>query len=57
MVRIGIVCPSDIAIRRFLPALKKTKDFEFFGVAIADKTEWINASDEILNLKKLKQKI
>lgn len=54
MVRIGIVCPSDIAIRRFLPALKKIKDFEFVGVAIADKTEWINASDEILNFEKIK---
>lgn len=34
MMRIGIICPAEIAIRRFLPALTKIKDIEFCGVAI-----------------------
>ena len=38
-MRIGIICPSEIAFRRFLPALKKT-DFEYVGVAYASVNEW-----------------
>jgi len=25
MIRIGIICPSEIAFRRFLPSLRKAK--------------------------------
>ncbi len=39
-VRIGIICPSEIAFRRFLPSLKQEKSFEYMGVAIASKDEW-----------------
>lgn len=39
-IRIGIICPSEIAYRRFLPSLQKVEDFEFVGVAIASATEW-----------------
>jgi len=38
-VRIGIICPSEIAFRRFLPALKKM-DFDYVGVAYATAEEW-----------------
>lgn len=38
-MRIGIICPSEIAFRRFLPALKKT-DFDYVGVAYASVEEW-----------------
>lgn len=38
-MRIGIICPSEIAFRRFLPALKKT-DIEYVGVAYASLEEW-----------------
>lgn len=38
--RIGIICPSEIAFRRFLPSLQKVKDFSFAGVAIASPEEW-----------------
>ena len=38
-MRIGIICPSEIAFRRFLPALKKT-DFDYVGVAYASVKEW-----------------
>ena len=33
MIRIGVLCPAEIALRRFMPALKKMDGFEFVGVA------------------------
>lgn len=38
-LRIGILGPSDIAFRRFLPALKKSEHFEYAGVAVAKPRE------------------
>lgn len=40
MIKIGIICPSEIAYRRFLPALEKNKMFRYVGVAIANDREW-----------------
>lgn len=40
MIRIGIICPSEIAYRRFLPACKEAKEFSYVGVAVASKEEW-----------------
>jgi len=41
MIKIGIICPSEIASRRFLPALQKTNDeIQFAGIAIASPEEW-----------------
>ena len=40
MIRIAIICPSEIAFRRFLPALVKVKGVAFAGVAIASPQEW-----------------
>lgn len=48
MIRIGIICPSEIALRRFLPALNLLSEFQFMGVAVADKTEWIGATNQVL---------
>lgn len=45
-VRIGILGASDIASRRFLPALKTAEAFEFAGVAVADYREWGTGFDE-----------
>lgn len=39
-MRVGIVCPSEIALKRFLPALSKLSDFKFVGVATATIDEW-----------------
>jgi hypothetical protein len=39
-IRIGVICPSEIAFRRFLPSLKKVDSFEFAGVAVATAAEW-----------------
>lgn len=33
MMNLGIICPSEIALRRFMPALIKT-DFSFVGLAV-----------------------
>lgn len=39
-VKIGVLCPSEIAFRRFLPAIKQNLDFEYVGVAVAGAGEW-----------------
>ena len=54
MKRIGIICPSEIAFRRFLPALKEAGCFEYAGVAIANKEEFKGATDEILAKERAK---
>lgn len=54
MKRIGIICPSEIAFRRFLPALREADCFEYAGVAIASKEEFVGATDEILANEKAK---
>ena len=48
MIRIGIICPSEIAFRRFMPSLQLADGFEYVGVALASKEEFVGASDEIL---------
>lgn len=45
-IRIGIICPSEIAFRRFLPSLQKVEAFEFAGVAIASASEWGMAEEQ-----------
>lgn len=41
MIRIGIICPSEIAFRRFMPALKQAeKDIVFAGIGYARPEEW-----------------
>ena len=54
MKRIGIICPSEIAFRRFLPALKEAGCFECAGVAIASKEEFVGSTDEILAKERAK---
>lgn len=39
-IRIAVICPSEIAERRFLPSLKYNEAFEFMGVGIASPEEW-----------------
>lgn len=54
MKRIGIICPSEIAFRRFLPALKEAGCFEYAGVAIANKEEFVGANNEVLAKERAK---
>lgn len=39
MIRIGVLCPSEIAYRRFMPALYEEKDFHFVGIGVCSKEE------------------
>lgn len=39
-IKVGIICPSEIAFRRFLPSLQRVKEFSFAGVAVASPDEW-----------------
>ena len=40
MKRIGIICPSEIAFRRFMPALQKCADLKYVGIACSSAEEW-----------------
>lgn len=40
MKDIGIICPSEIALRRFMPALAKGAGLRFAGVGYASDEEW-----------------
>jgi len=41
MIKIGVICPSEIAFRRFLPALQKAQDkVQFAAIGIASPEEW-----------------
>lgn len=33
-MKLGIVCPSEIAFRRFMPALQRVREFEFIGLGV-----------------------
>ena len=46
-IKIGVICPSEIAFRRFLPSLQKVKGVEFAGVAVASPTEWFGDLTEV----------
>lgn len=46
MLRIGILSPSEIAARRFIPALMNTPSAEFAGIACASVEEREGQSDE-----------
>lgn len=54
MIRIGIICPSEIAFRRFLPALQNAGDkIQFAAIGIASPEEWFgdltNISQETID--------
>lgn len=50
MVKMGVICPSEIAYRRFMPALLKATDIEFVGVGVC--TEKERYSDSLLTKNK-----
>lgn len=54
-IRIGVLCPSEIAFRRFMPALMKNDKFEFIGISSANKEEWFGTpTDELISIDKEK---
>ena len=46
-IRIGVICPSEIAHRRFMPAILECENAEYIGVASADASEWSENEDTI----------
>lgn len=54
-IKIGVICPSEIAFRRFMPALMKLKGFEFAGVAIASEEEWNGNYNTVIQASELKK--
>lgn len=57
MIRLGVLCPANIAINRFLPALEKCRNFLFSGVGISseiERKEFLteDISDNQLSLKR-----
>ena len=54
-LRVGIICPSEIAFRRFLPSLQHVDELSFAGVAIASPEEWAGegkVSEQVLDILK-----
>lgn len=47
MIRIGIICPSEIAFRRFMPALQQAEGISFAGIAYASPEEWFGDTSKI----------
>lgn len=56
-IKIGVLCPSEIAFRRFMPALMKCENFEFSGIASASAEEWFGEpTGELVETEKSKAK-
>ena len=62
-MKIGIICPSEIALRRFMPALIKT-DFSFVGLAVnspkeryGDQLPCQDAINSMIDAEKAKAKV
>lgn len=49
MIRIGIICPSEIAFRRFLPSLQQADNFQYIGIAVASPAEWFGEQLDSIN--------
>ena len=41
-MKIGVICPSEIAFRRFMPALQQCEDLSFAGIGVYTKKERID---------------
>lgn len=60
-LRIGVICPSEIAFRRFLPSLQKAGEgFQFAAIAIASPEEWFggltNVSQEAVDEQQARER-
>jgi len=49
MIRIGIIGPSEIAYRRFMPALSKVNQIQYVGIAYANRDEWFGKDCDVQN--------
>lgn len=58
-MNLGIICPSEIAIRRFMPAMQQCEGFEFVGIGVYSKEERYGnrgISDEVFQDSLAKEK-
>ena len=56
-IKIGVLCPSEIALRRFMPALMKCEGFEFAGISSASSEEWFGEpTGELVEIERSKAK-
>lgn len=61
MIKIGIICPSEIAFRRFMPALQQAKEkIQFAAIGIASPEEWFgdltNISQEQIEEQQVRER-
>jgi len=42
-MKIAVLCPSEIALRRFMPALQQCEGIEFAGIGMASPEEWFGS--------------
>ena len=56
--KIAVLCPSEIALRRFMPALTRSEQFEYAGISCADADEWFGTpTQELLAAEKEKAEV
>lgn len=63
-MRLAIICPSEIALRRFMPALQQCDELKFVGVGVFSKEERFGSEDhddtefkKILEIEKEKAQV
>lgn len=54
-IKTGVLCPSEIAFRRFMPAVKKLKNFEYIGIAAATEREFSGADNDEIKSSELEK--
>lgn len=47
-IRLAVLCPSEIAFRRFMPALQQVPQLEFVGLGAATEDEWCGNGSSII---------
>lgn len=51
MIKIGVICPAEIAYRRFMPALKQLTGVEYIGIAMYSEEERFEGKQVNADLK------
>lgn len=54
-IKTGVLCPSEIAFRRFMPAVKKLENFEYIGIAAATEREFSGADNDEIKSSELEK--
>lgn len=57
MIKVGIICPAEVALNRFIPALLKCSHFKYVGVAVANREEYEGVTDTLLKQEYNKAKL